>query len=255
MAEPKGIEPIDVLAAWRKAAAVAGTVLTTHLWLSDPATHTVRLVAFSGDAPPETEPVKVEGSILGQPLVARTAVLRPLVVDGTAEGGAADRWRYVVPLSSGDVHGVAAVDLAAYQPRRAVLNEAAARYRGALTASLVLQVSRTETAAARALLEAAAEIVRLASETEILETALDKALLLSDGQSGSIMLLDGDVLRIRASRGLPEHVVTGAALKEGEGIAGFVLASGEPLDRRGPRGPRTASSTARDPLGHGGAHR
>jgi HD-GYP domain-containing protein (c-di-GMP phosphodiesterase class II) len=57
------------------------------------------------------------------------------------------------------------------------------------------------------------------------------------------MLLEDDVLHIAVSRGLPSHVVAAASLREGEGIAGWVLATREPLivedlEDRGPRARR-----------------
>ncbi len=63
----------------------------------------------------------------------------------------------------------------------------------------------------------------------ILGLIVDGVVGLTGCQACSIMLLEGGVLRIRKARGLPEEVVRTAARPLGEGIAGRVAQSGEPL--------------------------
>jgi HD-GYP domain-containing protein (c-di-GMP phosphodiesterase class II) len=114
-----------------------------------------------------------------------------------------------------------------------------------LSASLAVHVSQTETAAAGALLQAVAEIIRLVDEKAILNATLARAIELSAAHTGSIMLREDEsgVMRIHASQGLPGDVASQAAVAPGEGIAGWVLSSGkamvvEDLDDLGPRGRR-----------------
>ncbi|MBW3620897.1 MAG: GAF domain-containing protein [Actinobacteria bacterium] len=71
-----------------------------------------------------------------------------------------------------------------------------------------------------------------------LDAILDEALRLLEADEGSIMLLSRDrqSLRIRASRGLSPEVVRDTRIPVGEGISGYVAASGQALviDRRTP---------------------
>lgn len=48
-------------------------------------------------------------------------------------------------------------------------------------------------------------------------------------RSGSLMLLEGEYLKIKAAFGLSEKVVKSTSVKVGEGVSGKVLASGRPL--------------------------
>src|SRR6266540_6573306 len=62
--------------------------------------------------------------------------------------------------------------------------------------------------------------------------AADVARRMGAGAS-SIMLVEGDELRLRASVGLPTHVHLGRGQRLGEGIAGWVATSGEKIVLRG----------------------
>jgi len=65
----------------------------------------------------------------------------------------------------------------------------------------------------------------------ILNGALKQVMLVTQADSGSIMLLDEDnqVLTIKASKGLKKDVLKKTQLKVGEGIAGWVAKTREPL--------------------------
>lgn len=64
-----------------------------------------------------------------------------------------------------------------------------------------------------------------------LTTILDRAIDLLGGDEGSVMLFTADRagLRIHAALGLPDHVVTATRVNVGEGVSGYVAASGTPL--------------------------
>lgn len=64
-----------------------------------------------------------------------------------------------------------------------------------------------------------------------LDAILDEALRLLAADEGSIMLLSRDrqTLRIRAARGLPPEVVSATHIPVGEGISGYVAASGQAM--------------------------
>jgi hypothetical protein len=240
---PRGTEPRDALDALVAAVSRTTTVLSAHLWLFDDTTETMRLVESIGEFAPVAEPLPLKGSVLGTAITSGTAALEELPrPDGAPETGT---WRYAVPVSSGQSRGCAAVDLADDTPDRAAINRDVAYLRGALAAALALHISRTETAAARALLEAAGAIIRLVDPQAVAEETLERAVAMSEADSGSVMLLDPEagVMRIAAARGLPAAVVADTVVTEGDGISGWVLATRKPLvvedlEDRGPRSRR-----------------
>ncbi|HIE08643.1 MAG TPA: GAF domain-containing protein, partial [Armatimonadetes bacterium] len=63
----------------------------------------------------------------------------------------------------------------------------------------------------------------------VLRGALKEALSLTGSTAGSVMLVEGDRLRIYVAEGLDERVLKGVQPKVGEGIAGWVAKTGKPL--------------------------
>lgn len=231
---PTGVGPHAVLEALALSNASVGRVLSTHLWLLDENSKTLRLVSAVGEHTPDDEPVPVEGTLIGRAVTSGTAVFdslpSPTAGPPSERGWTAEAWRFAVPVSTHATRGVAVVDLEGPDPDRETLAGVVSCLRSALSAALAIHVSDNEAAAASALVEAAAEIVRLVDPQAIIETSLDRALSVAHAQTGSVMLADSDgILRIRAARGLPPEVVTDSAVRSGDGIAGVVWASGAPL--------------------------
>ncbi len=243
--EPVGVEPSDALESFARSVSGVGEVLAAHLWLLDPATQTMRMVAAVGSLRPDGEPVPASDSLAGRTAtegIARLEADRRAIVEDVER----TVWHYAVPLRTPTAAGVAILDLtSADEPDRPRLNRAAAHARGALTAALALYVSRLETEGAEMLLATASELFRLVDELALLKLALGRAMGLSHAETGSIMLVSEDDgrMRIGASVGLPEHVARTTEVSAGEGIAGWVLATGksmivEDLEDRGPRSRR-----------------
>ncbi|HEY5541594.1 MAG TPA: HD domain-containing phosphohydrolase, partial [Coriobacteriia bacterium] len=144
-----------------------------------------------------------------------------------------------------EAKGVAAVDFRGpARPDLERLAPIAGAMRGTLAGAIALQVARAETAAARALADTSHDLARMLDPDDVVMTTLDSAMALAGAQTGSIMLLEGTGrMHIVASRGLPPEIVQTADVSEGEGIAGWVLATKqslvvEDLDDRGPQGRR-----------------
>ena len=241
---PSGIEPVDVVRSLLENAKAAGTAIAAHLWLSDPASSTLRLVHAEGPARPDSTPVSIEGTTLGVALTRRTAQLHAVHRLRTTSGQAVV-WRYALPLTAGDAQGVAGVDFQGpSQPDMAQFTPIAGAMRAALAGALALQIARAESLAAQTLADTSRDLARLLDPDEVVTTTLERAMALAGAQTGSVMLLDEDgALRIAASRGLPPEVVVTTRVTEGEGIAGWVLASRqslvvEDLEDRGPQGHR-----------------
>lgn len=228
---------------FRNAEKVARPV-AAHMWLSDPATSTLRLITAVGPSRPDGQPMP-HASMLGEVVQANEARMREVreIVYGAHRTVV---WRLGVPLVAGESLGVAAIDVESEsRPDAEALTQVVSAMRGALCAALGLHVASMETQAAQVLLEAVQELSRLLDAEEVVNTALERALLLAGATTGSVMLLDAETrkLRIAASKGLSRGVVERTEVAEGEGIAGWVLASLKPvlvedLDGRGPRSRR-----------------
>jgi diguanylate cyclase (GGDEF)-like protein len=68
------------------------------------------------------------------------------------------------------------------------------------------------------------------SVQQVLSRLLDRTLRHLDAEIGSILLVDSDsILRVVTARGLPEDVIETTAMEVGEGISGYVAATGRPL--------------------------
>lgn len=240
---PRGVEPADVVAALFTNAEAAGDPIAAHLWLEDPTSDTLRLVSVTGTARPDGTPEPLRGTILGQALDENRALLLPLWRTADRDG---ERlvWRFALPLAAGQARGVAALDFVGSEsPDGAALTNIAAALRGALSGALALHVARTETAAARTVMATATDLSRIIDPHSVLHTALKRSMELASAETGSIMLVDQTtgLMTIEVSVGLSQEVVATTRVAEGEGIAGWVLASRKPLvveDLNG-RGPRS----------------
>lgn len=225
---PAGIDPRDVVSALLIAGQAAGRPIAAHLWLEDSVTDTLRLVEAQGETKPHPLPVGMATGLLGGSLATKTAHLGPIESADVDE----HHWRYAIPLAGTDPRGVAAIDFeGAAEPDRATLTTISAALRGALSGALALHVARLEGETARVLVETCAALARVLDPDDVLHTALDHAMELASAQTGSIMILDPETrrMRIAVARGLPETIVENTDIAEGDGIAGWVLTSKQPL--------------------------
>lgn len=228
---PPTLDPPVVLAAFADAVSAIAPPLAAHLWLEDEASATLRLIAAHGAVPPMGQPLPLDASDPVSIAVRENrAVLERLGPVG--QRVSAGVWRLALPLEAGQARGVAAVDVRAEGPLAPdALPDASAPLRGSLTGCLALHVARMELESARTLIEVARDLSRILDPDEVLSTALDRAMAASDAETGSVMLLDEATGRlvIVVSRGLPPEVAQNTSVAEGEGIAGWVLATRQPL--------------------------
>lgn len=231
---PFSVQPEVVLDELLQSAALVAPVKGVHLWLHDRSAHTLRLVAARGVAPRSEAPVAEDDPVIGAAGEGGAAVLR--AVERAADGeGAVTLWRYAVPVGTGDGRGVVALDLSVSggdgPPDSEALNRVTADLRAPLAAALAVQVATTELETARVLVAAASDLAAGEEPNDVLRHALQHAVEVAHADTASIMLADaeGALLRIAVAQGLPEEVVGGTTMRAGEGIAGWVYASGSPL--------------------------
>jgi putative methionine-R-sulfoxide reductase with GAF domain len=225
---PEDIDVDSVAAAFLASAAAAGEAVRAVIWRADGA----------GDA--SAVPVTVAGTRDETLVAARgtvasaisqgTAVLESLTVEAESLGSVT-LWHYVVPVSLGEIAGAAALEFTGDRPDLDLVNRTAAAFRLPIAAALALEVAKVESGAARNLLQTARELARLLDPDAVVRTALQSAMELTGATTGSIMLYDdsGADLRIAAAVGLPDDVVDSTAVRPGNGIAGWVAISGQPL--------------------------
>jgi HD-GYP domain-containing protein (c-di-GMP phosphodiesterase class II) len=227
---PSGVEPGDVISALLDNAQAAGDAVAAHLWLTDDTSGTLRLIYADGIGRPDDTPVPLDGTVLGHAVTKNVAQIEP-IRQVRSSGIESTVWRYALPISAGETTGVAAVDFGGKQrPDLSKLTPVAGAMRGVLAGALALHLARTETNIARSLTETSRVLARLLHPDDVIAEALARAMSLGAAQTGSIMLLDeSGAMRISASRGLPAEVVEQTRVALGEGIAGWVLASGKPL--------------------------
>ncbi|MDZ4654608.1 MAG: GAF domain-containing protein [Coriobacteriia bacterium] len=228
---PPTLEPDVVIRTLMEACGTVGRPVAAHLWLEDPSSGTLRLIHAAGPMAPSAQPVSLEDAILGAACREMRATLGQLARVRTMDR---ERlvWRYALPLSAGESCGVAAVDIeSAEEPDGERLAQCTAPVRGALSGALAVHVARTEMDLARNLVEVARDLSRVLDPEEVLAMTLERAIKLCDAATSSIMLLDEEQERLVISKahGLPQDVVEGTSIAAGEGIAGWVLSTGQPL--------------------------
>ncbi|MBN1192473.1 MAG: GAF domain-containing protein [Coriobacteriia bacterium] len=221
-----------VLAALRDACADIAPVVAAHLWLSDEPTATLRQIAAVGPMAPTRQPISISADdVLASTCASGRAELSPIArVRGP--GDSMVIWRYAIPVTAGDSCGVAGIDFQSdSEPDVEQLPQVTSFLRGALAGTLGLHVANIELTTAQTLIDAARDLSRMLDPDSVLSIALTRAMQLSQAQTGSVMLLDPVTgsLSIALAEGLSSEVVESTSLSEGEGIAGWVLASRQPV--------------------------
>ncbi len=229
---PPTLETQVVLSYLKDAASVMGGVAATHLWLADDHSETLRMLDAAGPFAPHGQPIRFEDDEpIAQAYRDRRVCGGP-IARVRIGGESTTTWRYAIPVEAGASRGVAAIDVhSVVEPDATVLPEVTAPILASLTGTLALLVADMQLIAARALVETARELSRILDPRQLLEMALSRAMEMTGAQTGSIMLIDPGTgrLRIDVSHGLSEDVVRDTEIGEGEGIAGWVLATGQPL--------------------------
>jgi HD-GYP domain-containing protein (c-di-GMP phosphodiesterase class II) len=228
---PATLDPEVVAMALLESACLAGEAVAVHIWLEDPASGTLRLIAAVGAQVPTDHPRSLDDDPLGLAITGDRAMLAS-VPAADSSGSTSALWRFAMPMQAHDARGVTGIDFAtAEQPDMARLVEITALLRASLTGALALFLAKKETDTARMLIDTARVLTRRLDADAVVEHALSRAMALSEAATGSVMLPDPETgeLRITASRGLSEDVVRSTRVRPGEGIAGWVLVTGEPV--------------------------
>ncbi|MBA4370594.1 MAG: hypothetical protein C0418_03325 [Coriobacteriaceae bacterium] len=219
------------LRAFTRDSSAALDVAAAHAWVADASSGTFRPLAVTGRFAPAREPLRLDDPVLGRADTEGRPVLDAL---HRLDSGGHETvlWRFAFPVRLPDVRAVVALDLlSAEAPDTEPLHLLARRHTSGLAAGIAIDLARSESDAARALVETARDLSRILSEREVVDACLDRAMRLADAATGSVMLVDraDGRMRIAASRGLPDEVALSSSVAAGEGIAGWVLATAKPV--------------------------
>lgn len=227
---PAALDPAAVTRALYDNAAFLTTVLAAHIWLWDDSAGRLRLVACEGPTTPSPSDSD-QGAVLNCAMDKGTAVIER-ISRITSPAGTDTVWRYAVPVDFESTKGVAAVDIASEgDPDPTELNRLFAWMRLPLASALALYAAQAQSASARALVEATRDLSRNLDPDAVIRSSLDRAMKLVNAATGSVMLLDAEagMLSIAAATGLPHDVVGSTKVGVGDGIAGWVAASRQPV--------------------------
>lgn len=224
---PASLDVASVAQALLASARIAGPAVRTTIWRADGASNEPIIVADVGAAPDAGHPGR-DGVVTA--IREGTTVLETLELGSEADNPSV-RFRYVVPITFAKSAGAATVDFLGESPDMEALNRIAAAFRLPLAAGLALGLARSESEAAALLLDSARGLARILDPAQVVQVTLKRALELTGATSGSVMLYDddGETLRIAAAVGVPAQVVRDTAVRPGDGIAGWVALSGQPL--------------------------
>ena len=225
---PRALDAPSVLEALLLAVAPAGDAVRATLWRGDGAGESAAVpVATSGE---HREDLVRSRDTVQDVLRDERALVDSLTLPDADRVGVT-AWRYVVPIVFSDVRGAVGLDFLGDAPDLELLNRTAAAYRVPLAAALALEVAQRESVAAHALVATVRQLTRVLDPDLIVQTTLARALEVARATAGSVMLYDeaGADLRISAAVGLPDDVVHSTVVRAGDGIAGWVALSCQPL--------------------------
>lgn len=226
---PASLEPHSVIRAFFDNGRLLGEAVAAHLWFADPGSGTLRLIVSEGSMAPSDRPVPLDDPTLGRALAEGVVTTDQVNKFTTPDAGTTVVSRVSFPITTGDLKGVAGLDFIGPLPAGDALTALGTGMRLPLAAALALHRARKRTGEAVALIGAARELSGALDPLDVLELTLDRAMSTAQAGTGSIMLLDPETsqLTIAEARGLPEDVVSSTVVNIGEGIAGWVAASGQ----------------------------
>lgn len=220
-----------------RAAGALGEVAGAHVWLADTATKTYRQLAWCGAARTECDPIPMDREPFPRAVSDQVGLLT--ADTGTSRVDPPLSWRFVLPITAGADSGIALVDFWGERPDPAHLGMLGAAFAPRLAAALAVHVAHHEAAAANAVLRASQTLMGIVDSQAVASELLDRAVALARAHTGSVMLYDetANGLRIVSHIGLPSDVVSSTTVTKGDGVAGWVFASGkavvieDPADR------------------------
>ena len=226
---PADTTPDAVVEALLTNANMAGDPVSAHIWVEDTASGTLRLVAATGLMPPPNSPEPLTEGILGTVITEGQARLQQLRrITSPAEQRTV--WRYAFPINNAGPRTVAAVDfMGVGKPHSENMNRVAASMAAPLAGAVSLAIAQRREDMVRALVDVAHALSRRLDPDDVIHETLTTAVEISKAATASIMLLMDDRLTIAAAHGLPADVIESTSISVGEGIAGWVAMTEQPL--------------------------
>ena len=227
---PKSLALHHVLKAFLKCARSVGKPVGAHFWMPNPSGALI-LVESVGSILQEPSEHPDRDSALRTAFDEQRLVMTPLRRITTVDAVSTE-WRLAVPVASGGDRAVAGLDfLTVGTIRRKRLRAVVTAFGRHLTGALALHVLRAKSDTAQRLTDVFGALAGEDDPDAIVSACLSSAIELVHADEGSLMLLDETTgcLLVAASAGLPAEFISSAGVRADEGVAGWVMTTGEPV--------------------------
>ena len=226
---PSDTTPQAVVQALLANAAISGDPVAAHIWVEDTASGTLRMITSAGLMVPPSSPEPLTSGLLGMVIVEGLARLERLRTI-TSPKERRTIWRYAFPITNAGPRTVGVVDfMGESEPDAESMNKVAASMAAPLAGAVSLAAAERREHMVRGLVDVAHALSRKLDPEDVIRETLTAAVSMSNAATGSVMLLADDHLSVRAAHGLPKEVIDSTNLSIGEGIAGWVAMTGQPL--------------------------
>lgn len=232
--QPTLFDPVDtpaVLCAFFDFSRSYISAVSANLWILDSDRGRTHVIASCDEKGGVIAQQLSDGDIVLEALESGMSILRAAPETST-RGESSGLWQHAIPLGSGTVRGVVTLGIESDNlPEIERFEQAAEHHKMVLLGALAFHCTQAREDSVRALSLGIQELATAVDSESILRVALNHAMALLKGHTGSIMLLDEDrqVLRIAISRGLPQELSSRTTVAVGEGVSGWVAATGKPL--------------------------
>lgn len=232
----------DVVHALRelavRASQIAG-VICVSAWLSERTDSSWRLLAsvsaVSGDGTNRSDgPAVLRGqrfaTLLDKAHTRRRAVLKRQAA--CPADPSAEQWCYAVPIGPAALSCIVTIEAVGREDRLRALTPTVAANRSAIEDAIIRLRSKDASPSAdkQSLDTWLSELGAQSDEVAAAKRLIEASVAIASADTASVMLTDSEgKLRIAADRGLEAGVVASTRVAVGEGIAGWVLATGSPV--------------------------
>jgi len=208
-----------------------------HLWLAGERLSIVASYDSDRDSLDTVEPPRHLEAIVASAINDGVAAARHLPGGPSFEGAVS--WWYVYPLRLGDVRGAPTFALGFHEKEALTqVHQVVDAFRLPLIGCIALALGDGRAKLADYAVATLSGMSTIRDTGSLAKFILERAVEMTDATTASVMAFDvkSNRLRIVAASGLPDHVVKSTAIALGEGVAGWVAATGRSMIVEDPNG-------------------
>jgi len=222
-------------------------VASLHLWLAGERLAIVASHAVDYDTLDRQRPPRYLETIVASAINEGVAAVRP-IPDGPPFDGSVTSC-YVYPLRLADMRGALTFVLDTHRQQvLSVVHQVVDSYRLTLIGCVALALADSRARLVDHALSAISRLSMIRDVGGLVEFILESAVEMTQATTASVMTFDSKSSRLKivAASGLPDYVVNSTTIALGEGVAGWVAATGQSMIVEDPNG---------DARGRGARHR